>query len=47
MLFGLVKEELESIRDGGQRAAEFRNFISDYLEKIIPPPPPLTDDHLK
>jgi hypothetical protein len=36
----LVKEDLESIRDGGEKAAEFGNFISDYLEKIIPSPSP-------
>lgn len=33
----VVKEDLESIR-GGQWAAEFGNFIMDYLEKIIPSP---------
>ena len=40
----LVKEDLESIRDGGQGAAEFGNFISDYLETIIPSPPSSSDN---
>jgi hypothetical protein len=43
----LVKEELESIRDGGQGAAEFGNFISDYLEKIIPALSSSDEDHYR
>ncbi len=38
-VINVVKEDLESIRDGGQGAAEFGNFIMDYLEKIIPSSP--------
>ena len=40
----IVKDELESIRDGGEKA-EFGNFISDYLEKIILSPTPYPPKH--
>jgi hypothetical protein len=36
----LIKDELESIRDGNQGGAVFGNIISDYLERIIPSPSP-------
>ena len=40
----VLKRELESIRKGGDAAADFGESIAEYLQNIIPPLLPSDDD---
>lgn len=33
----VIKDDLESIKDGGEKAAEFDERIAEYLQNMIPP----------